>query len=287
MLPTLTVTLALLSGSLSAIHPCLPFDLLRNPPTGSDPPAMRSDEQSSSSRDATDARAEAPVAVSPAPLPPPPIIHRVPPPLAASEQARYQLTYGVLSVGEATVAIDGEETVRDQATLHVRGQASGSFAGFGKFDKTVDVGFDPIALAPRPRLQTLRWFRRLPPLAPPSGPLPLDPVSLLLRLRAAPPAPGALLVATVSDGNGRWQVTLANGGVTTLGTERAPALKIDGRAAPVGGGPKDARVAHDFTVWLAADPTHLPLRLEMPLGVADLTVSLVEVRRTSAPRAAK
>src|SRR5262245_31335532 len=154
MLPTLSLALALFAGPLSAAHPCLPFE--------------------------RDARTEAPVTPPPAPLPPPPIIHRVPAPLAASEQARYRLTYGVLPVGEATVAIDGEETVRDQGTLRVHGHAAGSFVGFGKFDKSVDVGFDPIALAPRPRLQTLRWFRRLPPLAPPGGPLPFDPVSLLL-----------------------------------------------------------------------------------------------------------
>jgi hypothetical protein len=257
MLSTLSLTVALLAGPLSA-HPCLPFE--------------------------RDARADAPAA--PAPLPPPAIIHRVPAPLAASEQARYRLTYGVLPVGEATVDVDGDETVRDQGTLHARGHAEGSFVGFGGFDKTMDVGFDPIALVPRPRGHTLRWFRRLPPALLPGAAPTFDPVSLLLRLRAAPPAPGTPLTATVSDGNGRWQVTLTDSGTTTVGTDQ-PALKFAGRAAPMGGGASDKRVAHDFTIWLAADENHLPLRLVMPLGVADLTVSLVEVHRTAAPRAAR
>ncbi len=264
MLPTLSLTLAMLAGSLSAIHPCLPFE--------------------------HDARAEAVTPAPPAPLPAPPRLHRVPVPLAASEEARYRLTYGVLSVGEASVAIDGDETVRDRATLHARGRAAGSFAGFGKFDKTIDVGFDPVALAPRPPSLPLRWLRaRLAPSTPAPAPAAVtyDPVSLLLRLRAAPPPAGAPLVATVSDGKGRWRVTLSNGGSTNLdGDPRTPALKVEGRAEPVAGGARDERVAHAFTLWLAADPTHLPLRLTMPLGLADLGVSLVEVRRTAAPRAA-
>jgi hypothetical protein len=267
MLTSVSLTLSLLAGALSAIHPCLPFE--------------------------HDARAEAVSPASPAPLPAPPLLHRVPVPLAASEEARYRLTYGVLPVGEASVAIDGDEAVRDHATLHARGHAAGSFAGFGRFDKTVDVRFDPVALAPRPLSLPLRWLRArrepLPP-APPPAEVTYDPISLLLRLRAAPPAAGASLVATVSTGqNGkdRWRVTLTNRGPTNLdGDQPTAAVKVDGRAEPVGGGPKDQRVAHAFTLWLAADPTHLPLRLTMPLGLADLGVSLVEVRRTAAARAA-
>ena len=262
MLPALSLTLVV--GSLSAIHPCLPFE--------------------------HDARAAAVAPAGPAPLPAPPLLHRVPVPLAASEEARYRLTFGVLPVGEASVAIDGDDTVRDHATLHARGHAAGSFAGFGRFDKTIDVGFDPVALAPRPLSLPVRWLRarREPsPPAPSPATVTYDPVSLLLRLRAAPPAAGSPLVATVSDGKGRWRVTLTNRGSTNLdGDPSTPALKVEGRAEPLPGGARDERVAHDFTLWLAADPAHLPLRLTMPLGVADLGVSLVEVRRTAPSRAA-
>jgi hypothetical protein len=240
----LSSTLAML---LMAVHPCLPFE--------------------------HDARATAaPAALALAPLPSPPTLHRVPTPLAAPETARYRLSYGVLPIGEATVAVEGAETVRNRATLRVRGRATGSFAGLGAFDKSIAVGFDPVALVPR--TSRLRLIR-----TPAPSILSFDPVSLLLRLRADPPEPGAPpLVASVADGNRYWRVTLTNQGSATLDAT-TPALRFTGRAEPVG---KDERVSHDFTLWLSADATHLPLRLEMPLGVADLVVSLIDVRRGDA-----
>ena len=227
---------------------------------------------------------------TPAPLPAPPLLHRVPVPLAASEEARYRLTFGVLPVGEASVAIDGDDTVRDHATLHARGHAAGSFAGFGRFDKTIDVGFDPVALAPRPLSLPVRWLRARREPSPPAP----SPATVTSESGQPPPSPargtaraGSPLVATVSDGKGRWRVTLTNRGSTNLdGDPSTPALKLEGRAEPLPGGARDERVAHAFTLWLAADPTHLPLRLTMPLGVANLGVSLVEVRRTAPSRAA-
>jgi hypothetical protein len=243
----------LAAALLMAAHPCLPFE--------------------------HDARATAaPAELALAPLPTPPILHRVPMPLAAPETARYRLSYGVLSIGEATVAVDGAETVRNHATLRVHAHASGSFVGLGGFDKRVEVGFDPVALAPRPpRLHLIRY-------TPAPSIVAFDPVSLLLRLRADPPAPGAPpLVVTVADGKRYWRVTITSRGPATLGEGGTAALQFAGRAEPVG---KDERVPHDFTLWLAADPSRLPLRLEMPLGVADLTVSLIDVHRGEAPAAA-
>jgi hypothetical protein len=276
MLPNLLLlhTLAALQAPLP-VAPCFPFE--------------------------TDARATAPALAAPAPLPPPPTIHRVPPALAVAEQARYRVTYGVFTVGEATVKVDGSETVRDHATLHARGHAAGSFVGFGQFDHAIDVAFDPIALAPgvpgprTPQGRPLVWQRMISRFHAPTLPVgpkvaTFDPVSLLLRLRAAPPAPGGTLVATVFDGKARWQVTLINRGPAALeGTAgTTPALKVEGRADPISNAKgKDPRVPRSFTLWLSADPTHLPLRLEMPVGMANLTVALVEVRRTEAATAAK
>ena len=271
MLPPLLLLLSL-QAPLS-VTPCLPFEV--------------------------DARATASPPAAPAPLPPPPTIHRVPTALAVTEQARYRVTYGVLPVGEATVNVDGAETVRDRAPLHARGHAAGSFLGFGQFDHAIDVAFDPVALvpvasapvAPAPPGRPLLWHRlvsRLHAPTMPGGPkvTTFDPVSLLLRVRAEPPAPGASLVATVFDGKARWRVTLINRGPTEVGA--TPALKLEGLAEPTGGKPgKDPRVPRAFTLWLSADPSHLPLRLEMPVGMATLAVALVEVRRTEATTAAR
>ena len=93
-------------------------------------------------------------------------------------------------------------------------------------------------------------------------------------------------MATVFDGKARWRVTLINRGPTAVGA--TPALKLEGRAEPTGGKPgKDPRVSRTFALWLSADPSHLPLRLEMPVGMANLAVALVEVRRTEATTAAR
>jgi hypothetical protein len=257
-----------------------------------------------------DARATAPAPPPPAPLPPPPSLHRVPAALSVAEQARYRVTYGVFTVGEATVNVDGAETVADHTPLHARGHAAGSFVGFGQFDHSIDVSFDPVALVPvasppgarktdgRPLLWQ-RLMSRFQTSTLPTGPsvVTFDPVSLLLRLRADPPASGATLVATVFDGKARWRVTLTNRGPATAGGT-TPALKVEGLAEPISnaqppgkpptaGQRKDPRVPRAFTLWLSADPTHLPLRMEMPVGMANLVVVLVEVRRTEAATAAK
>ena len=245
MLPPLLLLLSLQAPL--PVAPCLPFDPIQNPRTGSEPPAMGSDEEARSSPDAIrHARATTPPA-SPAPLPPPPTIHRVPAALAVAEQARYRVTYGVLPVGEATVTVDGAATVRDRAPLHARGHAAGSFVGFGQFDHAIDVAFDPIALVPvapapgavTPQGRPLLWHRlmsRFPAPTLPVGPnvTTFDPVSLLLRLRAEPPAPGASLVATVFDGKARWRVTLINRGPAVVGM--TPAVKLEGRAEPISAG---------------------------------------------------
>ena len=273
MLPPLLLLLSLQAPL--PVAPCLPFEV--------------------------DARATAPANAAPAPLPIPPRLHRVPAALAVAEQARYRVTYGVFTVGEATVNVDGAETVRDRAPLHARGHAAGSFVGFGQFDHAIDVAFDPVALAPvappagaaTPQGRPLLWHRLMSRFPAPTLPVDpkvatFDPVSLLLRLRADPPAPGASLVATVFDGKARWRVTLINRGPAAVGGT-TPALKLEGRAEPISGATprKDPRVPRTFTLWLSADPTHLPLRMEMPVGMATLAVALVEVRRTEAATAAK
>jgi hypothetical protein len=267
MLPSLLLVPALFAAMhpVPPVAPCVPFE-----------------------------QGQPPATATPAPLPAPPTLHRVPAPLAAAETARYRLTYGVLSVGEASVAVDGAATVRDRAPLHARGHATGSFVGFGRFDEAIDVAFDPVALVPvapaptaapgRPQSWPRMLSRFQAPALPGMGTLMFDPVSLLCRVRADAPAPSTPLVATVFDGKGRWRVTVTNGGAATLpGTGPqavTPALRLVGRAEPLSSHPeKDSRVARSFTLWLSTDPTHLPLRLEMPVGMATFTVALVEVRR--------
>ena len=63
-------------------------------------------------------------------------------------------------------------------------------------------------------------------------------------------------------------------------------MRLEGRADPIhydGSSDVGERVSHPFVLWLAADSwTHVPLRLEMPLGPSQMVVALVSVERDAA-----
>ncbi len=253
--------------------------------------------------------APAPVAVSvPAPAAPPgpaaqPASPLRPAPLAMNETARYRIAYGVLDVGEVSLALEADAR---QPLLRARGEGAGSLLGLGRLETRVETEFDPTRLASRRWTTTrvrdgttvldrieqsqdgrLAMARSRQGGAPASSVAQvstavLDPVSLLLRLRASPPGIGMPpLVLTIIDGQALWRVTLVGAGLDMLGGER-PALRLQGQADPIlaDGRPDGGdRPQRSFRLWLSDDPTRVPLRLEMSIGPADLVVSLKDVKR--------
>jgi hypothetical protein len=108
-------------------------------------------------------------------------------------------------------------------------------------------------------------------------------------LRGAPPARAAgPEVLRLLDGQALWQVKVARGAPVSFGAQ-LPAratVRLEGRADPIhydGRPDVGERVSHPFVLWLAADRTHVPLRLEMPLGPSQMVVALVSVERTLPP----
>ena len=121
--------------------------------------------------------------------------------------------------------------------------------------------------------------------APPSS----NPLGFLLRLRGAPPARAAgPEVLRLLDGQALWQIKVARGAPVSFGAQ-IPAralVRLEGRADPIhydGSPDVGERVSHPFVLWLAADRTHVPMRLEMPLGPSQMVVALVSVERTLPP----
>jgi hypothetical protein len=120
-----------------------------------------------------------------------------------------------------------------------------------------------------------------------AGPL-LDPLGFLLRLRVEPPGAGphaAPQILYVLDGQALWRVTIANAGRVAPPENVAPVpmVRLDAEAEPIqwngapdGGGDRKHR---SFKLWLSDDAARVPLRLEMPVGIADVVVALTEITR--------
>jgi hypothetical protein len=252
----------------------------------------------------------APVVVAPTPAPRAP--PRAPPPpvpvaLAQAERARYRIDYGVLEVGELEVALAGATAGAD--FVHADGRGVGGVLGLGHMENRIASDFD---LA---KLESRRWDnarsgsegdlrdrgsqagggrvdfvreRAAHPGEPETAsatfakPL-LDPLGFLLRLRAEPPAAGPQILYVI-DGQALWRVTVVNSGRVEAPEKVAgPTIRLDGEADPIlwGGAPDTSgeRKHRSFKLWLSDDAAHVPLRLEMPVGIADVVVALTEIRR--------
>ena len=233
-----------------------------------------------------------------------------------NERLRYRIAYGVLGIGEAQLSIEG--MFGDAAAgplLRATGSGQGAILGFGRLQDRVDTAFDPHLLASRrwtsqrtdsdgpgvirdvsdqarPGELRLTREREGAPAARQRARMPgptFDPVGFLLRVRAAPPSAGAgPQVLQVLDGQALWRVSLSNTGPESLADAGAdvppvPAIRIQGRAEPIqySGAPDEGgdRTPRDFVLWLSDDAARVPLRLEMPLPIGNLVVSLVEARR--------
>jgi hypothetical protein len=258
---------------------------------------------------ATSAQPDAvPQVVAPAVVPAPPPVP-VPAAFAQRERTRYRLEYGPLSVGELTIAIAGAPP--GAKTVRAGGRGAGAVLGLGRMSNSIATDFDlerldarrwnnsredgdraltDSAEQPAPgqvsgtRLRKRPLVRQNTMQATFPAPV-LDPLSLLLRLRAAPPPLGAPQVLYVLDGQALWRVTLQNAGRATLpeGALAVPTFRVEGQAHPVhwdGSADEDAgRHRRAFSVWLSDDANKVPLRLEMPLGPSALVVALTEISR--------
>jgi hypothetical protein len=249
-----------------------------------------------------------PVADLPAPVAAPPPTP-IPPALAQRERARYRVDYGPLSVGELYIAIGGASP--GAKTVRAGGRGAGAVLGLGRMSNSIATDFD------LERLDARRWnnarqdgdraltdsaeqptpgqvsgtrsrqrpqVRQTPMQA--TFPVPvLDPLAFVLRLRAAPPAPGAPQVLHVLDGQALWRVTISNAGRAALpdGAVGVPTFRLDAVVVPVHWNGTDDengdRRRRSFSAWLSDDANRVPLRFEMPLGPSSVVVALTEISR--------
>jgi hypothetical protein len=252
--------------------------------------------------------AEVPVPLEPpapavVPPPPPP----APVPVASRETTRYTVSYGPFTIGEVRLQIAGAAPGAGRVLADGRGE--GGLVGLGRIENVIATEFDLSRLDSRhwvdgrkgertlddhvdqptpgqvafsrdlldPARTILRSTATLP------GPL-LDPLGFLLRLRVAPPG-AAPQVLYVLDGQALWRVTVTNMGRAPFPEPglRVPTLRLDAEAEPIlyDGSPANdpTRRHRSFSLWLSDDGPRVPLRVEMPLGLSTVVVSLAEIRR--------
>ena len=256
-----------------------------------------------------------------APVPPTGALRRLRPEPAALpaslplfHEARYDIRYGILgSVGTLTFNVGGVVEAADGSRLvRVEGAGAGAVLGLGGIERKIEAEFDPISLQSR-RWSILRLrngqeenqgirdtvvrddggalllersnpgqvpARQTVTFAVPTS----DPLGLLWRLRTAPPTPGRNEVLYLLDGLALWRVSVTTAGAKEILPEgNRTAIRIDGDLAPIffDGLPDGGRPSRRFTLWLSDATDHLPLRLEVPVGLADVVMTLTDARRTS------
>ncbi|HEX2658667.1 MAG TPA: DUF3108 domain-containing protein [Polyangia bacterium] len=251
----------------------------------------------------------------PAPLPPKP-----PASLPRNEVIRYDIRYGLFgSIGELSVTAGGLTTDPNGATMvKLRGAGRGAVLGLGGMQRRIEAEFDSRALGSRRwtvgrRKESQRDDEETVDIGEhnergethlqrhkPGGPdetqafrsnLPTsDPLGMIWRFRTAPPALGATDTMHVLDGLALWQVratTVSQSDAVPDGT--TVAMRLEGEINPVhyDGSPDPGRTGRKFTLWLDRQTSHVPLRLEVPVGPSDLVMQLVEAKNlaeTSEPR---
>jgi hypothetical protein len=265
-------------------------------------------------------RIDVPAEAASAPMPPPGAPPAAPPPaepkppprpvpaaLAQAERARYRIDYGVLEIGELEVAIAA--AVPGATLVHADGHGSGGVLGLGHMTSRIATEFDLQQLESRRwdnarsggegdlrdrGLQTtaghVDFVRERPGRAGQTAsanlaaPL-LDPLGFLLRLRVEPPGARPQILY-VLDGQALWRVTIASAGRVEPpeNAARVPMMRLDAEADPVhwdGSPATDSDRKHrSFRLWLSDDAARVPLRLEMPVGIADVVVALTEISRS-------
>jgi hypothetical protein len=237
-------------------------------------------------------------------------------------QARYDIRYGILgSVGTLSFSVGGVAERPDGSRLvKVEGTGAGAVLGLGAIARKIEADFDPILLQSRrwsvvrlrngqPEQQGIRdtgsrdaagvlVLERTRPgtklgEAPSRETLNVnadiptsDPLGLLWRLRTAPPEPGKTEVVHLLDGLTLWRVQITAGTARDILPEaNRTAIRLEGRIAPIffDGRPDPDRPSRRFTLWLSDASDHLPLRLEVPVGLADVVMTLADERLLPRP----
>ncbi len=254
--------------------------------------------------------AASPPVVVPAP-PPAPLRARARLWFPRGEDARYDIRYGALgSIGQLELRTAGVAAITDgRSIVKLRGSGSGSILGFGSMDRRFEADFDTVALESRRWVDTrrsagqradqatvdrgehgrpgeTRLRRHKPGRADEThalaSPIPtMDALGLLSRWRRALPALGHEDVVQILDGLALWRVR-----ATTVSLHDAVpesdrfGVRLEAEATPVhydGSVDGDRPVRH-LRVWFDPGARHLPLRLEVPVGPADLVMRLVTAR---------
>lgn len=234
--------------------------------------------------------------------------------LPTQEEARYDVRYGLLgSVGQVTVSVGAVDTRTDGArVLTVRGAGQGAVLGLGSMRRRIESEVDLTSLAPR-RWTAVRtrgngpegkeaaemtdrgargagnaWTLEREARGQPPARQAItfqartdDPLSLLWRLRTIPPARGQSETHQLLDGMTLWRVDLTTARTAEILASGDTAIRLDGTLAPIffDGRPDPDRPTRTFTLWMSDGPGHLPLRLEVPVGLADVVFTLTSVRK--------
>jgi hypothetical protein len=201
--------------------------------------------------------------------------------------------------------------------LALRAEGEGAVLGLGHFQRTIDSEFDLRRQASSRWRSTRRSVglasdetvsdsvvhqagdslliqrRKAPSPTPieqqilsPAG-VTSDPLGLIWRLRSQMPRPGQRVVLQMLDGMALWRVevrAVPGGPVLVPGSGRL-GDEVDAELTPIlyNGQRDPARPDRRFRLWLTPDANHVPLRLEMPMGLADAVLTLKDAH--IAPRA--
>jgi hypothetical protein len=229
--------------------------------------------------------------------------------LPLRQEARYDIRYGLLgSVGALTFSAGSIGPAADGTrVIKVQGSGRGAVLGLGGIQRKVEAEFDPVTLESR-RWSILRARDGQPDtvgtldtaLRGAGGTLVLDrtitgqppsrqtvkfavptsdPIGLLWRLRTNPPGPGQTETAQLLDGLALWRVRITGAMTREILPDRGQtAIRLEGELSPIlyDGQPDTERPTRRFTLWLSDATDHLPLRLEVPVGIADVVMTLVE-----------
>jgi hypothetical protein len=247
----------------------------------------------------------------PAPAPAP-AQTAVSPSLPHDERIRYDISYGVLgSIGALQVSAGAVAHLPEgEQVVSLQGAGSGSVLGLGAMQNHIDSEFDarllgarrwtfargkPGQRADQQTVDTGAWdgrgearLHRRKPGQPDeayafrSALQTSDPLGLIWRLRTAPPALGASDTLHVVDGLSLWRVRTTTVALAAAVPELdTTGIRVEGEVTPIfyDGLPDAGRSSRRFTMWMETGGSHVPLRIEIPLGPAHVVMRLVEAIR--------
>jgi len=212
------------------------------------------------------------------------------------ERATYRVSYGFLGeVATVSLSLSNEPCADGARKTVLRGEGKGDVLGFGKMDKQLESDFDPRARVPlrftSKRLSDGKFIVDTASQAKPGEVSTqrdhpgeprsqitlsrdkgiLDPLTFLLRVRLDIPAQTTSY--ELLDGRGFWRFTLT----PEPGTDpkliqlkgKAEMLYLDGNVDP-------DKTSRRFTLYLAKDRHHVPVKLVLHLGLVDVRAELVD-----------